>query len=86
MTEGFERVWISCQSILEVEPMRKPIKFLSYLMLLILAYLIPASGLIAQADYVNPSEAHKYVGMKKTVCGIVASATYAGRARDNPLS
>ncbi len=66
---------------LEVIPMRKSIKSLAYFILLIFAFLICASASIAQQEYVNPIDAHKYIGMEKTVCGTVASATYAIRSK-----
>jgi micrococcal nuclease len=69
---------------LEVMPMGKSIKSLAYFILLIFAFLICAFGSIAQQEYVNPIDAHKYIGMEKTVCGTVASATYAVRSRGRP--
>jgi len=66
---------------LEVMPMWKSIKSLAYFILLSFAFLVCASGSIAQQEYVNPINAHKYIGMEKTVCGMVASATYAVRSR-----
>jgi hypothetical protein len=65
---------------LEVMPMGKAIKSL----LLIFAFLVCASTSIAQQEYVNPIDAHKYIGMQKTVCGTVASATYAVRTKGRP--
>ncbi len=32
----------------------------------------------------NPIDAHKYIGMEKTVCGTVASATYALQTKGRP--
>jgi len=48
------------------------------------AFLIWASISIAQQEYVAPTDAHKYIGMEKTVCGTVASATYAVRTKGRP--
>ena len=69
---------------LEVMSMGKSIKSLAYFILLIFAFLVCASGSIAQQEYVNPIDAHKYIGMEKTVCGTVASATYAIRTKGRP--
>jgi len=69
---------------LEVMPMGKSIKSLAYFVLLIFAFLVCAATSIAQQEYVNPIDAHKYIGMEKTVCGTVASATYAVRSRGRP--
>jgi DNA/RNA endonuclease YhcR with UshA esterase domain len=63
---------------------RKSIKSLACSILLILAFVICASSSVAQREYVNAIDARKYVGMQKTVCGIVASATYAIRSRGKP--
>ena len=62
----------------------KSIKSLAYFILLIFAFLIWASDSIAQQEYINPIDAHKYIGMEKTVCGTVASATYAVRTKGRP--
>jgi DNA/RNA endonuclease YhcR with UshA esterase domain len=51
---------------------------------LIFAFLIWVAQAIAQQEYVNPIDAHKYIGMEKTVCGTVASATYAVRTKGRP--
>lgn len=64
--------------------MRESNKFLTYFIFLIFAFLICASGSIAQQEYVNPIDAYKFIGKEKTVCGIVASATYAIRSRGKP--
>ena len=64
--------------------MRRPIKSLAYFTVLIFAFLICASGSVAQREYVNPIDAHKFIGKEKTVCGITASATYAIRSRGKP--
>jgi hypothetical protein len=71
------------QRVMDLEgmPMRKSIKSLAYFILLVFAFLICASNSIAQQEYINPIDAHKYIGMEKTVCGRVASATYALRSK-----
>jgi hypothetical protein len=69
---------------LELMLMRKSIKSLACFILLNFAFLICASGSVAQQEYINPIDAHKYIGMKKTVCGTVASATYAVRTKGRP--
>ena len=38
----------------------------------------------AQENYITPEEAYKYIGETKTVCGTVASATYAVRSSGKP--
>ena len=38
----------------------------------------------AQENYITPEDAYKYIGETKTVCGTVASATYAVRSRGKP--
>lgn len=38
----------------------------------------------AEENYITPEEAYKYIGETKTVCGTVASATYAVRSRGKP--
>lgn len=69
---------------LEVMSMGKSIKSSAYFILLIFAFLVCASASIAQQEYVNPIDAHKYIGAEKTVCGTVASATYALRSKGRP--
>ncbi len=60
------------------------IRSLTYLILLGFVFLICAGNSTAQQEYVNPIDAHKYIGMEKTVCGTVASATYAIRTKGRP--
>ena len=69
---------------LEVMSMRKSIKSFAYFIFLVFPFLVCASGSIAQQEYINPIDAHKYIGMEKTVCGTVASATYAIRTKGRP--
>jgi micrococcal nuclease len=69
---------------LEVMPMRKSIKSSAYSIFLVFAFLVCVSTSIAQQEYVNPIDAHKYIGMEKTVCGTVGSATYAIRTKGRP--
>ncbi len=57
---------------------------LAYFIPLVFAFLISAFDSIAQEEYVNPIDAHKYIGMEKTVCGTVARATYAVRTKGRP--
>jgi DNA/RNA endonuclease YhcR with UshA esterase domain len=59
-------------------------RFLVGFILLGFSFLIWASISIAQQEYVNPIDAHKYIGMEKTVCGTVASAKYAIRTKGRP--
>jgi DNA/RNA endonuclease YhcR with UshA esterase domain len=65
-------------------PIRKFIKSLACFIFLVFAFLIWVPDSIAQQEYVNPIDAHKYIGMEKTVCGTVASATYAIRTKGRP--
>jgi hypothetical protein len=51
---------------------------------LVSGFLIWAAASVAQQEYVNPIDAHKYIGTEKTVCGTVASATYAVRTKGRP--
>jgi hypothetical protein len=69
---------------LEGMPMRKYMKSLAGLILLGFLFLIWASISTAQQEYVTPIDAPKYIGMEKTVCGTVASATYAVRTKGRP--
>jgi len=62
------------------DPMRK---HLTCLIVLILIKLLFLSNLFAQG-FITPSEADKYIGQTKTVCGKVASATYAARSKGSP--
>ena len=39
---------------------------------------------IAQEQSIKPADAGKYIGEKKTICGVVASATYAVRTKGQP--
>jgi hypothetical protein len=69
---------------MKVMLMRESIKSLAYFIILFFAFLICASVSIAQQEYINPIDAHKYIGMEKTVCGTVASANYAIRTKGRP--
>jgi len=64
--------------------MKKYRKFLAYLTLSILGIVSLTSVSFAQKEYISPAEAHKYIGETKTVCGEIASATYAARSRGQP--
>jgi DNA/RNA endonuclease YhcR with UshA esterase domain len=64
--------------------MKKSIKPLAYFVVFVLGLLIWASHIIAQQESINPIDAQKYVGMEKTVCGMVANATYASQAKGEP--
>ena len=52
--------------------------------LLILCLLIFGSVSISQEQSIRPSDAQKYIGQEKTVCGLVASATFATRTKGQP--
>jgi DNA/RNA endonuclease YhcR with UshA esterase domain len=62
----------------------KSIKSFVFFIILFFAFLICASASIAQQEYINPIDAHKYIGKGKTVCGTVASANYAIRSKGRP--
>ena len=64
--------------------MRKCIRSFAYFVFLVFAVLIWASISIAQQESISPIDAQKYIGMEKTVCGTVASATYAVRSKGQP--
>jgi len=51
---------------------------------LIIGVLIWVAPSVAQQEYINPIDAPKFIGMEKTVCGTVASATYAVRTKGRP--
>ena len=52
--------------------------------MLILCFLIVGSISIAEEQFINPTDAEKYVGKEKTVCGTVVSATYASGTQGQP--
>lgn len=54
----------------------------AFLSILCLLFFCLAS--IAQEQSIKPSDAQRYIGEEKTVCGIVASATYARRSKGQP--
>jgi micrococcal nuclease len=54
------------------------------LILLGFSFWIWVSISTAQQEYIAPIDAHKYIGMEKTVCGTVVSATYAVRTKGRP--
>ena len=64
--------------------MKKRIIIFTKAVLLILCLLIVRSISIAEEQSINPTDAEKYVGKEKTVCGMVASATYASRTKGQP--
>jgi micrococcal nuclease len=93
MQDGVTRRWGDEETLieparevihLEVMPMRRCTKSLAYFVLLVFGFLIWASGSVAQQESINPIDAPKYIGMEKTVCGTVASATHAIRTKGRP--
>ena len=64
--------------------MLRSIKSFAFLIFLTFTLLIWASNAIAQQEYVSPIDAYKFIGVEKTVCGTVASATYAIRTKGRP--
>lgn len=50
----------------------------------IVCFLIIASVSFAEEQSISPADAQKYIGEKKTVCGMVATATYAVRTKGQP--
>ncbi|MGO8990548.1 MAG: DNA-binding protein [bacterium] len=64
--------------------MKKRIIIFTKTVLLILCLLIVGSISIAEEQFINPTDAEKYVGKEKTVCGVVVSATYASGTQGQP--
>jgi micrococcal nuclease len=64
--------------------MKKRIIIFTKAVLLILCLLIVGSISIAEEQFINPTDAEKYVGKEKTVCGTVVSATYASGTQGQP--
>jgi micrococcal nuclease len=64
--------------------MKKRIIIFTKTVLLILCLLIVGSISIAEEQFINPTDAEKYVGKEKTVCGMVVSATYASGTKGQP--
>jgi hypothetical protein len=64
--------------------MRRYHRVLIGLTLAILGIRILTSVCFSQGGYVSPTEAHKYIGKVKTVCGKVTSATFAARTKGQP--
>jgi len=64
--------------------MKKRIVIFTNAVLLILCLLIVRSVSVAEEQFIKPTDAEKYVGKEKTVCGKVASATYASRTKGQP--
>lgn len=51
---------------------------------IVLGGIISASGIVRGATTLTPSEAARHIGEQATVCGQVASATFASRTRRQP--
>ena len=64
--------------------MRKCSKAMIFFIIWILCHVILGSAPVVAQDYITPADADKYIGQTKTVCGKVASATYAARSRGQP--
>lgn len=64
--------------------MKKRIIIFTKTVLLILCLLIVGSISIAEEQFINPTDAEKYLGKEKTVCGVVVSATYASGTQGQP--
>jgi len=64
--------------------MRKCSKAMIFFILWILSQVILGSVPLVAQDYITAADADKYIGQTKTVCGEVASATYAARSRGQP--
>ena len=64
--------------------MKKKAILFPYGITLIWCLLVFVSVTIAEEQFIKPTDAEKYVGKEKTVCGMVASATYAGRTKGQP--
>ena len=63
---------------------KRMIHLISGMILFALCGLLLTSVPLAQEQSIKPADAGKYVGEKKTVCGMVASATYAVRTKGQP--
>lgn len=55
-----------------------------FFILWIIGYVILGPSSVAAQDYISPADAGKYIGQTKTVCGKVASITYAVRTKGHP--
>ena len=64
--------------------MRKCSKAMIFFILWILCQVILGYVPVVAQDYITPADADKYIGQTKTVCGEVASTTYAARSRGQP--
>ena len=64
--------------------MRKRYKGMIFFILWIIGYVILGHSSIVAQDYIAPADASKYIGQTKTVCGKVASITYAVRSKGQP--
>jgi len=64
--------------------MKKRIIIFTSAVLLISCLLIARSVSAGEQQFIKPTDAENYVGKEKTVCGMVASATYARRTKDQP--
>ena len=51
---------------------------------ILLICLLSSSVSLSQEQSIKPADAPKYIGEKKTVCGMVASTTYASRTKGQP--
>jgi DNA/RNA endonuclease YhcR with UshA esterase domain len=63
--------------------MKQRFSLLAYFVLFVLFFNLNSVS-ADQKESISPAEAHKFVGETKTVCGKVASATYAARSRGRP--
>lgn len=52
--------------------------------MIILALLLNAGLAAHAADSITPAQVKDFVGKKATVCGVVASATYLEKGKDQP--
>ena len=64
--------------------MKKRTVYLICPIVLISCVLMFLSISIAQEQAIKATDADKYIGEKKTVCGVVASATYATKTKGQP--
>jgi hypothetical protein len=64
--------------------MRRYLRSLFCVIALILCCFILSSVSNAEKNYISATEAHKFIGETKTVCGTVASTFYSVRSKGQP--
>jgi micrococcal nuclease len=72
------------KNFMEVISMRNRYKGMIFFILWIIGHAILGPSSIVAQDYIAPADAGRYIGQTKTVCGKVASTTYAVRSKGQP--